>query len=57
MSDDKGKDMKDIGKTATGVALGVLSVPVIIAIVSIIGLIALCVLCNVMGSLLSALYG
>ncbi len=42
MSDDKGSGMGDVGKTASGVALGI-----ILAV--IIGVLALCALCYVIG--------
>jgi uncharacterized membrane protein len=56
MSHEKGSGT-DVGKTAAGVALGILSVPVIITIVVIVLVLGLCVLCFVLGGIGSIMQG
>ena len=48
--------MKDVGKTAAGVALGVFSVPVIAGILLVILIISACVICVVSSGGLSLLF-
>ncbi len=50
MSSEKGSGT-DVGKTAAGVALGILSVPVIITIVVVLLVVGLCVFCFILGGI------